>query len=226
MNVQKKRTPLCLVCTIVERGAGQKVALAYEKHGLELHYRVSGEGTASSDLLDILGIGTSERDILISPAPRGAVDRLVGEIHQAGIGVRAKGIMCVMPLTAASAKVAGALLSGAAAEEEDAMEHTINLKQSLILICVDHGYTDAVMATAKAAGARGGTVIRSHILKDEAHANFGGPTFAGEREIIVIAASQRERNAIMESVDRVHGGDAAAHAILYSLPLEQAAHLS
>ena len=72
-------------------------------------------------------------------------------------------------------------------------------KQSMILVAVNQGYTEAVMATAKAAGARGGTVIRSHILRSEEHDSFGGPTFAGERELLVIvASSQGEPNAIME----------------------------
>ena len=53
-----KKTPMCILCTIVERGAGQRIARFYEKHGVDFHYRVSGSGTASSDLLDILGIGT------------------------------------------------------------------------------------------------------------------------------------------------------------------------
>ena len=86
-------------------------------------------------------------------------------------------------------------------------------KQSMILVAVNQGYTEAVMATAKAAGARGGTVIRSHILRSEEHDSFGGPTFAGERELLVIvASSQGERNAIMESIDKAHGGESAAHA--------------
>ena len=44
--------------------------------------------------------------------------------------------------------------------------------------------------------------------------------------MIAIVASQGERNAIMDSVDRTHGGESAAHAILYALPIEQTAHLS
>ena len=101
-----------------------------------------------------------------------------------------------------------------------------HVKQSMIIIAVDQGYTEAVMATAKEVGARGGTVLRSHILKNDENESFGGPTFAGERELIIIVASQGERNAIMERVDQVHGGDAAAHAIMYSIPVEQTAHLS
>ena len=80
-----KKTPLCIVLTIVERGAGQKIAKVYEQYGVGMHYRVSGEGTASSDLLNILGIGTSERDVLISPAPRGGAEELVDRIHKDGI---------------------------------------------------------------------------------------------------------------------------------------------
>ena len=199
--MSRKQTPLCLLCTIVERGGGQRAFRTYEKHGIALHYRISGEGTASSDLLDLLGFGTSERDILISPARRSAVDALVEEIHRDGSHMRAKGILFVLPLTAASAKIAGALLGAHISHAEE--------------------------GTAKAAGARGGTVIRSHILRSEEHDSFGGPTFAGERELLVIvASSQGERNAIMESIDKAHGGESAAHAILYSMPIEQMVHIS
>lgn len=222
-----KKTPLCIVITMVERGAGQKVARAYEKCGVQFQYRLTGEGTASSDLLDILGIGSSERDVLIGPACRDAAEKLVSTVQQEGLsGVHVKGILCVLPLTAASTRIVGALtdISTISKEEGSTMEN--QPKQSMILIAVNQGFTDAVMETAREAGARGGTVLRSHILKNEENVSFGGPTFAGERELILIVASQSERNAIMERVDRFHGGDAAAHAILYSMPVEQTAHLS
>lgn len=225
--MSEKKTPMCFVCTIVERGSAQKIAKAYEKRGVGLSYRISGEGTASSDLLDILGIGSSERDVLLSPAKREAAESLVQMIHQEGIsGVRAKGIMCVIPVTAASMKIAEAVMNAKHIPVKEELRMNNNLKQSMILIAVDQGYTEAVMNTAKAVGARGGTVIRSHILRSENHESFGGPTFAGERELIMIIANQNERNAIMENVDRLHGGDAEAHAILYSVPIEQTAHLS
>ncbi len=225
MTVQKK-TPLCILCTVVERGSGQKVARAFEKLGAPLHHRISGTGTASSDLLNLLGFGTKERDILLSPASRAAAERVVDCLHFEGLGLRVKGITFLLPLTAASAVLAGALLRQTPENEEEGAPLEKSAKQSLILISVDQGYTDAVMDTAKTAGARGGTVIRSHIIESEEHQSFGGHTFAGEREVVFIVASQSERNAIMEAVEKVHGGSSAAHAILYSLPIEQVAHLS
>lgn len=223
---ERKQTPLCILCTVVERGSGQKVSRAFSHMGVQLHYRVSGTGTASSDLLNILGIGTSERDILISPASRGAAESVVDRLHREGMSIHAKGITFMLPLTAASAKIAGILTREAPAHAEEVKTMDKSSRQSLILISVDQGYTDAVMDTAKAAGARGGTVIRSHIMENEEHDSFGGPTFAGEREVIFIVASQGERNAIMENVDKVHGGESAAHAVLYALPIEQVAHIS
>lgn len=222
-----KKTPFCIVITMLERGSSLKVTRAYEKCGLHFHYRLTGEGTASSDLLNILGIGSSERDVLISPAPRAAAEQLVATVQQEGLsGVHVKGILCQIPLTGASTRLIGAMtdISTVSKEEGSTMEN--QSKQSMILIAVDQGFTDAVMDTARQAGARGGTVLRSHILKNEEMESFGGPTFAGERELIMIVASQGERNAIMEQVDRAHGGESPAHAILYSMPVEQTAHLS
>ena len=95
------------------------------------------------------------------------------------------------------------------------------------MVAVNQGYTESVMATARAAGARGGTVIRSHIIRDEENKSFGGPTFAGERELLAIVVStQNERNAILEQIEREHGGDREAHAVLYALPIEETARLS
>jgi hypothetical protein len=221
------KTPLCIVGAIVERGKGQKLFQAFEKKfGVLFSYRISGEGTASSDLLDILGIGTAERDILLSPMRRDQAAALVEKSHNEGLGVHAQGILFVMPLTAGSAKVALALQRDEQPPQEEEKTMAESKKQSLIIIAVDQGYTEAVMNTAKSVGARGGTVVRSHILHGEQAASYGGPTFAGEREIVAIVASQSERNAIMEKVDEVHGGQNAAHAILYSLPIEMTAHLS
>ena len=222
----KKKTPLCIVFTVVERSGAEKVARAYERTGIGFHYRLSGEGTASSDLLDILGIGTSERDILISPTDRGAAEALVDMIHREGLsGAHTKGIMCVLPLTAASVKAANLLLNRAKDAEEGKIDG--NRRQAeydphcggsgIYGGSDDDGEGRRVPAAAQ--------VSVEPCLKSKEHESFGGPTFAGERELILIVASQGERNAIMERVDAVHGGEAGAHAIMYSLPIEQTAHL-
>ena len=96
---------------------------------------------------------------------------------------------------------------------------------SLILVSVNQGYTDAVMDTARAAGARGGTVIRARWTGADAVEKFVGITLQAEKEVLAIVASNRERNAIMEEIERVHGLKSSPQATVISLPIDHTARL-
>ena len=55
-----------MLVSIVERGHGKTLIEWFGKNGVTYHYRCHGHGTASSDMMDILGLGSSEKDIVIS----------------------------------------------------------------------------------------------------------------------------------------------------------------
>ena len=78
--------PMQLLVSIVERGKGRELREHYRQFGLIHHNQAAGHGTAASHLLDALGFGTSERDILLSIAPH---PRAQG--HHAPAGVPLKG---------------------------------------------------------------------------------------------------------------------------------------
>ena len=59
-----------LIVTFAERGRGKALAKLYAEQGVFCSYQCMGRGTASSDLLDVLGVGTAEKDILISYAAK------------------------------------------------------------------------------------------------------------------------------------------------------------
>lgn len=96
---------------------------------------------------------------------------------------------------------------------------------SLILAIVNQGYTDAVMDTARAAGARGGTVIRTRWTGADAVEKFIGITLQAEKEVLAIVAANRERDAIMTEINRVHGLHSAAQTTVISLPIDHTARL-
>ena len=60
-----------LLVSIVERGKGRDLREHYRRFGLIHHNQAAGHGTAASHLLDALGFGTSERDVLLTPGPPG-----------------------------------------------------------------------------------------------------------------------------------------------------------
>ena len=212
--------------TIVERGHGKGVIDYYTELGVTFHYQCVGRGTASSELLDTFGFGTSERDIIISLAPGPQMLHL-----QKGLSniwrksVKAKGIAVVLNLKAMNNMAMTAILTKSTEVPQDKdggemMEQKEKLHY-LIVASVDQGYTDDVMNTARAAGARGGTVVRARWAGNESVEQFYGITLQGEKEIITIVATEDNYAPIMEAINQKHGLHSDAHCTLYSLPVEQ-----
>ena len=69
-----------LLITILERGKGRKLVRFLDKHKVYFHLEFSGVGTATSEMLDILGLNTKEKDVIISLGTRKAVRGLTNAI--------------------------------------------------------------------------------------------------------------------------------------------------
>ena len=165
----KKPERMTLIMSIVERGCGAKLHKLYRENQVFISLRCEGSGTATSEIMDILGLGSSEKDILISTAPvstaRALLERLDDDLRGA---VPGSGIAFTIPLTAVNNLLA-AFINLTTKTDRDSggdtdMENSV--KSSLILVTVNQGFTDVVMDTARKAGARGGTIIRARWAGD------------------------------------------------------------
>ena len=217
-----------LVITIVERRQGKGVAELFSKNGVEWHYQSTGMGTASSELLDVLGFGTPERDVLFSLAEDSVVRKMMYNLNNdLREYVHAKGIIFSVSLTGMSSLVAAKLFESAEKSEEEGEEKVDGKSNnSLIMVIVNQGHTDEVMETAKKAGARGGTILRARFNGSEESKQFYGITLQAEKEIIMILAGNPNRNLIMESINKEHGVNSEAGAMICSMAVEQVVRLS
>ena len=92
-----------LIVTIVGHGQSRAAIRLYEKNHVHFHYRSLGRGTASSELLDVLGFGGTEREVIYSLAAGSVADRLIEKMKNENEETfRAKGIAFMMPLNAIS----------------------------------------------------------------------------------------------------------------------------
>lgn len=219
--------PMQMVVTIVERGKGFDLMRQYEQFKIFHHFQAAGRGTAASHLLDTLGFGTAERDVMLSLAPRDTVRQLMyflKDDDRSSFG--APGIAFTLNLSGMTAILAVALgrLEAMEPERGEQLMEQEN-RHSLILVAVNQGYTDAVMDTARAAGAKGGTVIRARWTSAHTVEKFAGITLQAEKEILAIVASHRERGAIMDEINRIHGLKSSPQAVVISLPIEHMARL-
>lgn len=223
----KRPEQMTLVVSIVERGSGSKLVKLYEKHQIFTHIRFEGRGTATSEILDILGLGGSEKDILLSittcTAARVLLAKLDDELRGA---VPGRGIAFSAPLTALSGLIAAFIDLKTKPESEGSGSMDNQPKNSMILVTVNQGYTDTVMDTARKAGARGGTIIRGRWAGDESFAQASGiTTLQAEKELIFIVVPVELRNPIMDAISRTHGLRTEAGAMVTSIAVEQLVHL-
>jgi hypothetical protein len=61
---------------------GDKAESIFKKHGLSLQYRLSAEGTASSDMMDVLGLGSVDKCVLLSVLPHAAAQDILGKLKR------------------------------------------------------------------------------------------------------------------------------------------------
>ncbi len=210
------------IVAFVERGQGKNVVKEFRASGIDAVLQCMGRGTASSELLDVLGFGTSEREVVIGLASSGCIDKMMSRLHTELRGsMDAHGIIFDLRLTGLNNRIATVLLHDGQDNVENGGNVMPQAENSLILVTVNQGHTDTVMDTARAAGAAGGTIVRARWAGSDNAEQFMGISIQAEKEIIAIVASAENRNTIMETINRKHGLDTEAGAMICSLAIDQ-----
>ena len=216
-----------VILSIVERGQGAAMLKLYRKRQVPIHIQCAGKGTATSEIMDILGLGSSEKDVLLSFAAASAAKKLLHDLDNELRGhTGGAGIVVSIPVSGLNSLVANLAAYHAESlkekEEGNDMERSEN---SLILVVCARGCTDDVMSTAKAHGARGGTVIKGRLSGRKELEQAYEVELKAEREIVAIVVPTSLRGPIMEAINAEHGLRSEAQAALCSLPIEQIVRL-
>lgn len=92
-----------MLFSIVERGSGRSLTQWLTSQNIRFHIQFVGTGTAPSDMLDILGLGSVDKDVILSFSTQGAIDAMVGKFSQGfSAVVRSRGILAVLQPNAIS----------------------------------------------------------------------------------------------------------------------------
>ena len=137
-----------------------------------------------------------------------------------------KGILFTIPLSAVSGAAARFINSQAHRTGTEQEEHMPEQgKNELIVVVVNSGCTDTVMAAAKLAGARGGTILHGRRVGEETEKSSDNGVWL-EKDIVAILAPRELRLPIMEAVNRAAGPATEGQGVLFSLPAEHVLGLS
>lgn len=223
--MSQETKPIMLLFSIVESGKGKKLMETLNSINIKMHYQSVGIGTAPTEMMDILGLGTNNKDIIFSFATKEIVNNLKANFGQVFIShSKYRGIMIILPITSINRLVAEVLnhfqtdnlLEGGDGQMKNAHNH------NLVMITVNRGYTDQVMEVAKRAGATGGTVIKSRLVEAENLSEIMNTSIEEEREILFIMAPTKVSYTIMEEVNKEFGLKSKAKGILCTVPIDKA----
>ena len=208
--------------SILERGKGKEYIARLSEQGVKLNLQTIGHGTAPSEMKDIFGLVSSEKDIVISFAPEMAIGAFAFSQSQVVGGRRPYGgIAAVMPIAGLGRVTAEIIERASEKGGRKAMEKD-KTKYALVFISVNEGYSEEVMKTAKKAGATGGTIMRGRLDGMELLESHGEEAVFEEREVISILAPQTVAKEIMESVNAEFGLSSRAKGTVFALPVDKA----
>ncbi len=224
MNQDEMKRIMVLLST-VESGKGKKLMHTLNKENIQMHFQTVGQGTAPTEMMDIFGLGSNSKDIIISFASEVIVHNLMANFGENFASYSEYGgLMMVLKLSSIN-RLAAEIITHSVTSEQ-IKEGEVKMKNAhnhnLVMISVAQGYTDQVMETAKKSGATGGTVIRGRLAGAERLSELADIDTADEREIVFILAPAAVSCQIMEDVNQKFGLRTEAKGIMCTVPVEKA----
>ena len=181
-----------------------------------------GRGTAIKSMLDLLGIESHERRVFIAIADGEKSKRYIEEqkkkLH---LGVPGHGITDAVPVKGVGGGQAVSYLSGSGTGAKYTRPEKFDYE--LVMAIANAGTTDIVMNAARAAGARGGTVIHGKGTGSGDAQKFHHISIADKKEVVLIVAAAEIKSAVMYSILEKTGPGSAAGTLVFSLPVSEAA---
>lgn len=193
-------------------------------HDLDLPVNVvlRGRGTAVRSMLDLLGLESNEKRIILSVADNIGVKKFIKEQKKKMfIGVPGHGIVVSVPIKSIGGKRTMEMLNADAQAIGEKPE--FNPSYELIIAIANEGRMDTVMNAARAAGATGGTVLHAKGEGGKNEEKFYNVSIASEKEVILIVAKKEQKTEIMRSILEKAGPNTEAEAIVFSLPTSEVA---
>ncbi|MDF9824420.1 hypothetical protein M2475_000710 [Breznakia sp. PF5-3] len=222
---------LNLIITVVDRNKGCKVMKIFKSLGTHWHYMLSGEGTMNSEMMELLGLGTSEKSIALCIVPHFRVSEFMQTIRrELRMDMKGKGVGFTLPISGVNHPIIQKIKNEMNMETMKTMKKemeqmtekiTTGTQYSVVIGIINQGYSEDVMSTARTVGARGGTVVRARRVGIEDAVKFLGISVQEEKEILMILTAKESRHDIMKALSHEHGIASETHGIYLSLPVEE-----
>lgn len=218
-----------LAAAIVNRGAGNRAASIFHTYNHEILLAVRGHGTASSAVMDCLGLDEPEKDLVLGLSNKSDADRLLHalgremEFYKPGHGIAftlsLSGISLAAMDILSRHKDQTAPNSHTAEHKED-ISMTNSHSYELIASVIHTDLSAPVMEAARKAGCQGGTLIKAREIGTDAGKKLFGMTLSQEKAILLILTPADLRLPILKAICETVMKETGEHAVAISLPVD------
>lgn len=225
MTEMSKKASFRLLFLIATPKLVNKAVALFKEGDVPTQYLIHGQGTASSQVMDMLGLDGVDKNILMGMMPKAFADGMLIKLRKKlHLGMPNTGIAFTLPLSGSSGRVVQ-LMEGLESEDRPRLLErrepgmTEN-EYSMIMAIVNQGFSEDVMNAARPKGASGGTVFHSRRIGNEEAMKFWKISVQEEREIVIILAQKEDKKAIMQAIGENCGMESKAQGIILSLPVD------
>ena len=206
------RTNMRALVAIVTPVLAEVTRHIFKEANAEVRYEIDGEGTASREWMDILGLGSAAKKLLIGILPGAEADALAEKLSRS-LPLKKAGNGIVFTVPAEKMKD-----FAQCQQKEEALGHAIAEERAcyLVSIIANKGCSEQVMDAARTVGASGGTVIHGGDVRHHALVRAWGLRHSETKEIILILSESSKVMGLMRAVTEQCGSDEKVQAKAYA----------
>lgn len=209
-----------LVVCIVPNNCGNLITTTAVSAGAGGGTILMGKGTAASNILQLLGLGDTSKEITFTIVEEALLQNVRSAILAATDDKKSHfGVMFNLDIF--QFMRAGGTPEKSESKEGEKMMNEANEMMSnnnnyqMINIIVNKGYAEDAMAAARKAGAGGGTIINARGTAKEGDAKFFGMDIVPEKDMLMIVTPSDKKDAIVTAIKELPCFSKAGSGIIF-----------
>lgn len=225
MAEQHKKAAFRMLFLIATPKLVNKAVGMFKEGNVPTQYIFHAQGTASSEVMDMLGLDGVDKNILMCMMPKLFADEMLKKLRKKlHLGMPNTGIGFTVAMSGGSGHIMQIMEKMEPEEKERSAERNeadmTDNEYSMIMAIVNQGFSEDVMNAARPKGASGGTVFHSRRVGNEEAMKFWKISVQEEREVVIILAGKEDKLAIMQEIGQKCGMKSKAQGIVMSLPVD------
>ena len=196
---------LKLIISILPRNTADILTEEANKAGARGGTILVGTGTSSNAVIQFLGLGDTERDILYTivdqSIEKDVIQAIKEKCEKSRINNSKGGAIFSVDVTDFMRN--GINTKSEIGEKKNSGEEEIMSEYTMITAIVNKGYAEDAMAAARNAGAGGGTILAAHGTAKEGDAKFFGVEIVPEKDMLIILVPKAKVDDILQAIQNL-----------------------